>query len=561
MSAHRGTESSDLGGPTVSKPIYEIPVTDPAAPPFGAPGAAGAMPPRHGQAPPQTSGSAPVDYSQLPPPAVASVDAGAPAPTPSAAPAAPGIPGFTPAPAMPMPGLTPPPSEAYRAAPAPTVAPVAAPAAAATAVPGYTPPPAAPFPGFTPAPTAESMPGLVMPEVLPVPVFAELPSLEVEPEPEQTGFVDDEYTQAARAKADGELLEAMAAVVDLGASDLHISAGSPPLVRIDGALRPVPGLPVWDRERVAAALYSLMTDEQAAQFDEVLELDFAFTLSENSRFRVNYYLQRGAIGGALRLIPTKIKTLESLGVPDTVSNFSKLARGLVLVTGPTGSGKSTTLAALVDLVNSTRSDHIMTVEDPIEFMHQNKRALINQREVGHDTQSFGAALKHVLRQDPDVILIGELRDLETISVALTAAETGHLVFATLHTQDAGQTIDRVIDVFPPHQQGQVRAQLAATLQGVVCQTLVPRASGSGRAVATEVMVANPAIANLIREGKTYQVRSALQAGRAQGMHTMDQHLAELVNQGVVTHGAALEKVHDPEDFKRLVHRSAEPARI
>jgi twitching motility protein PilT len=229
----------------------------------------------------------------------------------------------------------------------------------------------------------------------------------------------------------------------------------------------------------------------------------------------------------------------------------------VLVTGPTGSGKSTTLAALIDLVNTTRADHIVTVEDPIEFLHPNKKSLVNQREVGADTQSFGAALKHVLRQDPDVILIGELRDLETISVALTAAETGHLVFATLHTQDAGQTIDRVIDVFPPHQQGQVRSQLAATLQGVVCQTLVKRAGGKGRAVATEILVATPAIANLIREGKTYQIRSALQAGRAHGMHTMDQHLAELVNRGEVAYGVAIEKVHDVEDFKRLVHRTTE----
>jgi twitching motility protein PilT len=242
-------------------------------------------------------------------------------------------------------------------------------------------------------------------------------------------------------------------------------------------------------------------------------------------------------------------------VPETVGEFAKLPRGLVLVTGPTGSGKSTTLAALIDLVNRTRADHIVTVEDPIEFLHTNHRSLVNQREVGHDTHSFGAALKHVLRQDPDVILVGELRDLETISVALTAAETGHLVFATLHTQDAPQTIDRVIDVFPPHQQGQVRAQLAATLQGVVCQTLVKHASGTGRVVATEVMITTPAVANLIREGKTYQIPSAMQAGKELGMHTMDQHLADLVNSAQITYQAAVEKVHDVEGFKRLVRRS------
>jgi len=225
------------------------------------------------------------------------------------------------------------------------------------------------------------------------------------------------------------------------------------------------------------------------------------------------------------------------------------------VTGPTGSGKSTTLAALVDLVNRTRADHIVTVEDPIdEFLHSNHRSLVNQREVGSDTHSFTAALKHVLRQDPDVILIGELRDLETISIALTAAETGHLVFATLHTQDAAQTIDRVIDVFPPHQQAQVRSQLAATLRGVVCQTLVKRAQGDGRAVATEVLVTTPAIANLIREGKTYQIPSALQAGRSLGMHTLDQHLADLVNTGQITYVAAVEKVHDAAGFDRLINR-------
>jgi twitching motility protein PilT len=450
-----------------------------------------------------TPGSTPVDLSQLPPPAVASIDAvaSAPAPPPSAS-----IPGYTPAPGE------------------------------------------VPIPGFTPAPASS---------VLPIPEFTIIPPISQRLEkPARPAFVPDDFTLAARARVDAELLKALETVVTEGASDLHISIGAPPMIRIDGGLRPIDGMEPWDRERVAAALYSLLNDEQRAQFDDVLELDFAFTLSEESRFRVNFYLQRGAIGGAFRLIPTEIKPLTALGVPDVVGEFGKLPRGLVLVTGPTGSGKSTTLAALIDLVNSTRSDHIVTVEDPIEFMHPNKKSLVNQREVGADTQSFGNALKHVLRQDPDVILIGELRDLETISVALTAAETGHLVFATLHTQDASQTIDRVIDVFPPHQQGQVRTQLAATLQGVVCQTLVKKPAG-GRAVATEVLVTTPAIANLIREGKTYQIRSALQAGRAQGMHTMDQHLADLVNSGTVAYGAALEKVHDQEDFKRLVHRTGD----
>jgi len=358
----------------------------------------------------------------------------------------------------------------------------------------------------------------------------------------------------ALAKADPELVAALREVVLQRASDLHVTVGAPPMVRIDGALTPAGPAEPWGHERTLAALSSLLSERQAEIFKRELELDFAFTISANSRFRVNFYQQRGSVGAAFRLIPTEIKQLRELGVPEQIGGFSTLPRGLVLVTGPTGSGKSTTLAALIDLVNATRADHIVTVEDPIEFMHTHKRSIVNQREVGHDTHSFNNALKHVLRQDPDVILIGELRDLETISVALTAAETGHLVFATLHTQDAPQTIDRVIDVFPPHQQDQVRAQLAATLQGVVCQTLVKRASGRGRVVATEVLMMTPAIANLIREGKTYQIASAMQAGRGDGMHTMDQHLAELVNVGAITRKAALEKAHDLEGIARLIQR-------
>lgn len=353
--------------------------------------------------------------------------------------------------------------------------------------------------------------------------------------------------------ADAALVAALQQVVLQRASDLHVTSDAPPMVRIDGGLRPVTeGAQPWSQEKVLTALLTLLSDEQRERFERELELDFAFTISANARFRVNFYQQRGAAGAAFRLIPTEIKTLGQLGVPENIGDFSQLPRGLVLVTGPTGSGKSTTLASLIDLANSTRADHIVTVEDPIEFLHRHKKSLVNQREVGNDTHSFANALKHVLRQDPDVILIGELRDLETISVALTAAETGHLVFATLHTQDAAQTIDRVIDVFPPHQQDHVRAQLAATLQGVVCQTLVKRASGSGRAVATEVLKITPAISNLIREGKTFQIASMMQAGRDLGMHTMDQHLAQLVNAGTITQQAAREKAHDLDGFTRLL---------
>jgi len=367
------------------------------------------------------------------------------------------------------------------------------------------------------------------------------------------------YTRHARELADPDLIVALSQVVLQGASDLHVTADAPPIVRVDGSLRPaVPGGP-WSRAKVIAALETMMSVDQRRQFEEHQELDFAYSLSTESRFRVNFYQQRGNWGAAFRLIPTKIKTLKQLGIPARVGEFAALPRGLVLVTGPTGSGKSTTLAALIDLVNETRADHIVTVEDPIEFMHDHKKALINQREVGADTHSFANALKHVLRQDPDVILIGELRDLETISVALTAAETGHLVFATLHTQSAPGTVDRVIDVFPPHQQGQIRTQLASTLQGVVCQTLVPKATGVGRVVATEIMRTTPAIGNLIREGKTYQITSAMQAGADLGMHTMDQDLAELVNVGTVTRKAALEKVHDEDGFDRLVQRVESPS--
>lgn len=353
--------------------------------------------------------------------------------------------------------------------------------------------------------------------------------------------------------ADPDLTAALQEVVNQRASDLHLTVGAPPMYRIDGGLKSTGNALPWSAEKIRTAVMSLLSQSQRNTFDNDLELDFAYTISSKARFRVNIYQQRGSIGGAFRIIPTELKQLKELGVPESVGSFAQLPRGLVLVTGPTGSGKSTTLASLIDLVNSTRADHIVTVEDPIEFLHSHKSSIVNQREVGTDTHSFAAALKHVLRQDPDVILIGELRDLETISVALTAAETGHLVFATLHTQDAPQTIDRIIDVFPPHQQGQVRTQLAATLQGVICQTLVKRADGFGRVVATEVLVMTPAIANLIREGKTYQILSMMQSGRSQGMHTMDQHLAELANVGTITVDAALEKANDVEGIKNLLN--------
>ena len=344
-------------------------------------------------------------------------------------------------------------------------------------------------------------------------------------------------------------------MVRLNASDVHLTTGAPPMVRLSGSLVPLEGFAPLQGDGLRRVLFAILTQRQREQFEADLELDLSYSLRGLARFRVNLYQQRESIGAAIRLIPYEIKPLEELGVPPIVGSFAGLPRGMVLVTGPTGSGKSTTLASVIDLANRTRSDHIVTVEDPIEFLHRHKRCIVNQREVGQDTWSFANALKHVLRQDPDIILVGEMRDLETISVALTAAETGHLVFATLHTQDAAQTIDRVIDVFPSEQQTQVRTQLAAALQGVVSQTLCKRQHGNGRVVATEVLIATPAIRNLIREGKTHQIYSAMQAGSKQGMHTMDQHLADLVRTGRITYEVGLEKCHHVEDYNRLTGRT------
>lgn len=358
-----------------------------------------------------------------------------------------------------------------------------------------------------------------------------------------------------RRSEDIVLDQILVAMVEAGASDLHLTVGAPPTVRLSGELRPLPGFDTpLDGESLRRSLFSVLTQRHREKFEQDLELDLSYSVPGHARFRVNLYQQRESIGAAFRVIPYEIKPLEQLGMPPVVSNFAGLPRGMVLVTGPTGSGKSTTLASIIDLANRTRAEHIMTVEDPIEFLHRHKKALINQREVGEDTHSFAAALKHVLRQDPDIILVGEMRDLETIQVALTAAETGHLVFATLHTQDAAQTIDRIIDVFPAHQQAQVRTQLAGAIQGVVCQTLAKRADGPGRQVATEIMIATPAIRNLIREGKTHQIYSAMQAGAQQGMHTMDQHLADLVKAGRISYEVGLEKCHHAEDFNRLTGR-------
>ena len=333
------------------------------------------------------------------------------------------------------------------------------------------------------------------------------------------------------------------------ASDLHLAADSPPLVRVDGALQRIPRSTVWTAATVEAVARSFATDAQWGSYEAGGEANFAL-MRRGMRFRVNLYRQRGTVGAALRRIPSDVKTLPELGLPERLGQLADLPRGLVLVTGPTGSGKSSTLAALVDRVNRTRSAHIITIEDPIEYLHEPKRALVNQREIGVDTADYTTALRQVLRQDPDVILLGELRDLETISAALTAAETGHLVMATLHTQSAAQTVDRIVDVFPSHAQAQVRAQLALTLKGVISQTLVRRATGSGRVVAAEVMLGTSAVSNLIREGKSHQIASAMLSARSLGMQTMDQALAELVTEGIVRREEAAAAAQDPANFMR-----------
>jgi twitching motility protein PilT len=368
--------------------------------------------------------------------------------------------------------------------------------------------------------------------------------------PADTAGVPQEEDQ----EKEPNLSEFMLSVIDKGASDLHMTAGLPPMMRINGVLKPLRGYRKLFPQDMQELIYAILTQRQREQFEEHLELDMSYQLPGKGRFRVNVFRQRDAMGTVMRLIPFGIKTLDELGLPTQCKNFSRLRRGLVLVTGVTGSGKSTTLAALIDEINRDREDHIMTVEDPIEFLHRHNRAIVNQREVGTDTKSFADALRHALRQDPDVILVGEMRDLETISTALTAAETGHLVFATLHTQDAPQSVDRMIDVFPPHQQQQIRVQLSGTIAGVISQQLLPTSDGKGRAVAAEILFATPAIRNLIREGKTHQIYTSMQAGGKFGMQVMDQHLAELVRKGRVTYETALERAHHMEEFNRLTGR-------
>jgi twitching motility protein PilT len=366
--------------------------------------------------------------------------------------------------------------------------------------------------------------------------------------------------QSAPAASTGPRLvldELLIHMLAKGGSDLHMTAGAPPTVRVRGEMSSVEGFGSLDPEQLRGALYGIMTERQRKVYEENLELDFAYSVPGHARFRVNVFRQRDSVGAVMRMIPWEILSLDQLSMPSVVGTFAQMKRGLVLVTGATGSGKSTTLAALIDQVNRTRRGHIMTIEDPVEFIHEHRGCLVNQREVGQDTRSFRNALKSALRQDPDVILVGELRDLDTISVALTAAETGHLVFATLHTQSAQDTITRVVDVFPADQQQQVRTQLAATLQGVVCQTLVKTTDGKGRAAAVEIMMCTPAIRAMIRDDKLQQIQGALQAGAKDGMQTLNAHLATLVKAGRISYEAGAENCSNLEDFNTLVGSSAQ----
>ena len=426
---------------------------------------------------------------------------------------------------------------------APTHAPAPSPAA-----PAYAPPPARPAaaaPAYAPPPAAPPVAAPLAAARVAPPAHSPAPAPSA---PSAAGAPDESATRLV-------LDDLLVNVLETGGSDLHLTLGAPPTIRVRGEMQILPGYPPLTSEQLQTTLYGVMTERQRKTFEENLELDFAYAVPGHARFRVNVFQQRETLGAVMRMIPWEIKSLESLGMPDVIESFTDLKRGLVLVTGPTGSGKSTTLAAMIDKINRSRRGHIMTIEDPVEFLHEHRGCLVNQREVGQDTHGFRTALKHVLRQDPDVILVGELRDLDTISVALTAAETGHLVFATLHTQSAQDTITRIVDVFPADQQQQVRTQLSATLQGVVCQTLVKTTDGKGRAAAVEIMVCNSGIRAMIRDDKLQQIQGSLQAGAKDGMQTLNSHLAALVKTGRITFDAGLEHCSNRADFETLVGSS------
>ena len=363
--------------------------------------------------------------------------------------------------------------------------------------------------------------------------------------------------QQASVESQITLPDLLKKMTDLGGSDLHLSTHSAPQVRVHGHLAPLPGFSALSPSDTKRLAYSVLTDAQKHRFEENLELDFSFGLKGMSRFRANLFNQKGAVGAVFRSIPYEIKTFDALGLPPIVADMCKKPRGLVLVTGPTGSGKSTTLASMVDKINIDRHDHILTIEDPIEFLHNHKNCVVNQREVAADTHSFGAALRTALRQDPDIVLVGEMRDLETIEMALRIAETGHLTFATLHTNSAYSTINRIIDVFPAGQQAQIRTQLSLVLEGILCQALLPKATGDGRVMALEILVPNPAIRNLIREDKIHQIYSMMQTGQDKfGMQTFNQSLATLHHKRQITLDVAMQRSANADELKELIERGS-----
>jgi twitching motility protein PilT len=357
-------------------------------------------------------------------------------------------------------------------------------------------------------------------------------------------------TQATEFKVN--LHQLLKAMIEKGASDLHITTGSPPLLRIDGSIVPLK-LPPLGAIECKALCYSVLTEEQKIEFEKTSELDLSFGVKGLSRFRANVFVQRGAVAGVFRAIPFKILSFDELGLPQIIADLTQKPNGLILVTGPTGCGKSTTLASILDKINSEQRCHILTIEDPIEYLHPHKLCVVNQREIGADTESFKNALRSALRQDPDIVLVGEMRDLETIEAALTISETGHLVFATLHTNSAVSTINRIIDVFPPHQQDQIRSKLSFVLQGIITQQLIPKAGGSGRALALEVLCPNAAVRNLVREGKIHQIDSQMQVGQNKfGMQTLNQALIDLYNRRVITLEEAQSRSTEPEEFQMML---------
>jgi len=385
------------------------------------------------------------------------------------------------------------------------------------------------------------------------------PTLQPANEPASQPAREAEQTPAAaprrERRAPASIDELLEQVVVRDASDLHVTVGSEPVVRVNGRLERLDEFLRLSPEDTQLMLYRILSTEQQKHFETKRQIDISYSIPGLARFRVNVYFQRESLGAAFRLIPAELKTLEQLGLPPVLKDFTTKPRGLVLVTGPTGSGKSTTLAAVIDEINRTRDDHIMTIEDPIEFLHRHKSCIVNQREIGPDATSFADALRGALRQDPDVILLGEMRDLETIGTALTAAETGHLVFATLHTQDAPSTVDRLIDVFPAAQQEQIRVQIAATLQGIVTQTLLPTADGKGRVAALEILLPDDAVRNLIRQAKVEQIYSVMQTNTSRGMQTLEQAMLELARYGKITTEVALQRSSRPDQLRSLFQRN------